>query len=121
MKSLKSLVIFAGLMGLAAGSAMAATTTAIVSNFMSQAGGWTDVLSTVAYLAGIGIGIKAALKLKEHNESKGQIPVSQPITMFIVAGLLIALPSFLTTAADSTMGVGARKTGVSTGALRAVQ
>ncbi len=121
MKIVKSILVFGGLMGIAIGSAMAATTTAIVQNFMSQAGGWTDVLSTVAYIAGIVFGMKAAFKLKEHNESKGQIPVSTPITMFIVAGLLIALPSFLTTAADSVNGVGARKTGINTGALRSVQ
>ncbi len=120
MRGLKKLGLVFALLTFGASSAMAATTAAMVTNFLAQSGGWSDVLSVIAYIAGIGFGIKAALKLKEHNESKGQVPISQPITMFIVAGLLIALPTFLTTAADSVNGVGNRKTNATTGSLRTV-
>ena len=63
-----------------------------------------DVLAIIAYIAGVGFGIKAALKLKESNESKGQVPLSQPITLAIVAGMLLALPTMLSVATESVFG-----------------
>ena len=63
-----------------------------------------DVLAIVAYIAGVGFGIKAALKLKESNETKGQVPLSQPITLVIVAGVLLALPTMLKVATESVFG-----------------
>lgn len=63
-----------------------------------------QVISIFSYLAGLAFGIKAALKLKEHNESKGQVPLSQPVTTAIVAAFLIALPSLLTVAAETMFG-----------------
>ena len=69
-----------------------------------------DVLAIIAYIAGVGFGIKAALKLKESNESKGQVPLSQPITLAIVAGVLLALPTMLSVATESVFGAGNTKT-----------
>ena len=63
-----------------------------------------DVLAIVAYIAGVGFGIKAALKLKESNETKGQVPLSQPITLVIVSGVLLALPTMLKVATESVFG-----------------
>lgn len=63
-----------------------------------------QVISIFSYLAGLAFGIKAALKLKEHNESKGQVPLSQPVTTAIVAAFLIALPSLLTVVAETMFG-----------------
>ena len=84
-------------------------------------GGVADLLSAVSYIGGVGFGIKAALKLKEHNESKGQTPLSQPITMGIVAALLIALPTFLKTATDTLFGGSSQKTTADGGQMRSIQ
>jgi hypothetical protein len=78
----------------------------VTDRLTKQLPGVADILSIVAYLGGIGFGIKAALKLKEHNESKGQVPISQPITMAIVAALLLALPTLLTTTKSTLFGPG---------------
>lgn len=86
--------------------AMAQGLNNITGTVKSQMPGVAEVLSAVAYVVGIGFGIKAALKLKEHNESKGQIPLSQPITLGIVAAILLALPSFLSTAKEGVFGTG---------------
>jgi hypothetical protein len=65
------------------------------TNLSTQISSATDIMSYIAYIVGLGIGFKGALKLKEHNESQGKVPLSQPITLFIVAGLLFALPTIV--------------------------
>lgn len=87
----------------------------VTNGLTPQMSGIADVLSSISYLAGIGFGIKAALKLKEHNESKGQVAISAPITMAIVAGLLIALPSLLSMSSEAIFGTGNKKTGLTGG------
>jgi hypothetical protein len=71
----------------------------------------SELLQAVSYLAGIGFGIKAALKLKESNENKGQTPLSQPITLGVVAAMLFALPSTMTTATETVFDDNARALG----------
>lgn len=87
----------------------------VTNGLLPQMGGVADLLSALAYLSGIGFGIKAALKLKEHNESKGQVAISAPITMAIVAGLLISLPSLLNISSEAIFGTGNKKTSLTTG------
>lgn len=94
----------------------------VTNGLLPQMGGIADLLSSLSYLAGIGFGIKAALKLKEHNESKGQVSISAPITMAVVAALLIALPSLLSMSAEAIFGTGNTKTGLTGGgAIRAIR
>ncbi len=81
--------------------------TSVSANLTGQAKGILNMIEMVSYLAGTGFGVKGALKLKEHNESKGQIPLSQPIFLFAVAGLLLGLPTVLDVAVGSTLGVSA--------------
>jgi len=86
----------------------------------SQLPGVAEVLSAIAYVSGIGFGIKAVLKIKEHNESKGQVPLSQPITLAIVAGLLLALPTFLQTAKSGIFGSGSKGTTLDGANIRSI-
>lgn len=107
---------------LIATSANAQGLNTITGNLLGQFPGVADVMSSLAYIGGIGFGIKAALKLKEYNEAKGQLPISGPITMAIVAALLIALPSLLTTSTQTVFGTGSQKTGLTGGgAIRNIQ
>lgn len=92
----------------------------VTKNVTRQMPGIADVLSAVAYIAGIGFGIKAALKLKEHNETKGQVPLSQPMTLGIVAALLLALPSFLTVAKQGVFGAGSKGSSLDSGSMRTI-
>ncbi len=95
MRILKKLSLVAGLIFISINSAMAATTTAIVQNFLDQSGGWSDVLSVVAYLIGIACGIKAVFKLKEHNETKGDVSILQPNIMLLFLGIFISMPTLM--------------------------
>lgn len=59
-------------------------------------------------------------KFKEHNETKGQVPLSQPIALAIVAGLLIALPTFLSVAKGGVFGSGSQANTLSGQATRTI-
>jgi len=119
-KNILGAIGIGSLLLVASSGAMAQGLNDVTGTLMGQMPGITDVLSAVAYIAGIGFGIKAALKFKEHNETKGQqVPLSAPITLAAVAAMLIALPTFLTTGTEAVFGVGAEGTGIEAGgALR---
>ena len=87
----------------------------ITGNVKGQFGGIVDVMSGLAYIGGIGFGIKSAMKLKEYNEQQGKVPLSTPIMLALVAAILIALPSFLTTGQESVFGAGAQGTSINGG------
>jgi hypothetical protein len=109
-----------GLLGVESAQAQGVLT--VTNGLLPQMGGIADLLSSLSYLAGIGFGIKAAMKLKEHNESKGQVSISAPITMAVVAALLIALPSLLSISAEAIFGTGSSKTGLTGGgAIRSIR
>jgi intracellular multiplication protein IcmD len=86
----------------------------------NQLPGVADLISAASYLIGIGFGLKAALKLKEHNESKGQIPLSQPVTLAVVAALLLALPTLLSVSRNSVFGTGSQGSGLDGGDIRQI-
>lgn len=79
----------------------------------TQMGAGADFMSAIAYLAGIGFGIKAALKLKEWNDSKGrEVTLTQALIPLVIAGMLLGLPSILKVAKDTTTGSGTGGTGL---------
>ena len=78
----------------------------VSSNVSNNFSALADLLSGGAYLAGAALGIQAALKFKEHNADPRQVKLSQPMTYALVAGALLALPSFIGTATDTMWGSG---------------
>lgn len=60
-----------------------------------------DVMAMIAYVCGIGLGIKSILKFKEANDSKGQTKLTVPILLAVASSLLLALPAFLGLGAES--------------------
>lgn len=60
-----------------------------------QLGGISDLMGSLSYVFGIAFGVKAAFKLKEHSDSKGQTKLHVPILFAIAAALFLALPSTL--------------------------
>lgn len=112
---MKKSLMHAAILGLTASAAMlvsgpAAAATlgdlanGIVNNTLSGA---NNLITGGAYLLGVAFGVKAALKLKEHNESEGRTKLSTPLTLGVVSAMLLALPSFLKTGVETTMGSGA--------------
>ena len=79
--------------------------------------GIIDVVSGLAYISSIGFFIKAALKLKEHTESKGQVKLHIPLIYFLTAVFLFTLPSLIGVGLV-TLGLGTA--GVAAGGLSGV-
>lgn len=122
MKKLGKILGALGLVALFMTEAMAQSggVAAMISGANTQFQAVTDLISTISYIAGIGFLFKAILKFKEHNESKGQVPLSNAIVLFVVAGLLLTLPYIYSVSSSTVSGAGANKTGIGTGALRQV-
>lgn len=76
----------------------------VTTNLGTQMGGIVNVISSVSYIIGVALGVKAALKMKESNESKGQVPISNAIVLALVAAVLLTLPSFLKTGRETVFG-----------------
>lgn len=55
-----------------------------------------DFISSVFYTAGIGFGIKSALKFKENNENPQSHPLWQSVALSCLATVLLGLPCVLT-------------------------
>jgi hypothetical protein len=63
-----------------------------------------NFLCAMCYIAGVGYGIKAALKMKEHHETAGKTPLLQPVTLGIIAALLLGLPTMMTVTTECNFG-----------------
>lgn len=68
------------------------------------------LISGASYIIGVGLGVKAGLKFKENNETKGQVPLSTPIILSIVAVILLALPTFLVRSVETIFGTASNNT-----------
>lgn len=64
-----------------------------VFNQLSSGGGVLSMMEAFAYVMGVFLGVKAALKLKEHNESKGQIKLHVPIILCVASAIFLAMPT----------------------------
>jgi hypothetical protein len=93
----------------------------IVNGATTQFQGVTSLIGTISYIAGIGFGFKAILKFKEHNESKGQVPLSNAIVLFVVAGCLLGLPTIISASTSTVLGSAANKTGIASTSLQSIQ
>lgn len=76
----------------AAGETVATVANKVIQSIDSMPG----FLSALSYISGIVLGIKGILKLKEHNESKGQVKLVIPIVLIASSAMLLALPTLMT-------------------------
>ncbi len=82
----------------------------IVNNLFSsgQLFSIAGIMQAVAYLSGIGLGIKGILKLQDWSESKGkQTKLSVPLMYIVCSGMLLGLPTMVQVGAETFLGNGA--------------
>ena len=91
----------------AADSANAQCIAELVDNWVYNARGYVDIIAIIAYVSGIGFGIKGVHKIKEHNESRGQVKLVTPIFMLVGAAFLLAMPTLMKMGIDSILGTDA--------------
>jgi len=72
------------------------------------------LISVVAYVAGTGLAVSALMKFKAHKDNPTQEPISKPITLLLLAGSLLFLPTVMNIAANTLFGTSnAQTTGYS--------
>ncbi len=89
----------------------------IGSNIIASIASLPGLLSGVAYMFGILLGVLGILKIKDHVENPGQTPLKDGAIRLAAGGGLFALP-IIYEAMSTTIGTGAGVTGAS---LTAVQ
>lgn len=76
---------------------------AVSDNIVTSASKFPNLISTVAYIGGIGLAVAGVFKLKQHVDNPGQTPMKDGLVRLGVGGGLLALPA-LTTAMTETVG-----------------
>lgn len=69
-----------------------------------QLPGFADVLAIIVYVAAVFLGLKGILKLKESNESNGQVKMGTAVTYLVCSVLCFALPSLLQMGGETIFG-----------------
>ena len=72
----------------------------IVSNFNA----FGKLIVAFAYVSGIGFGIAAVFKFKQHKDNVTQIPISAPFSLLAVSIILVFVPSLYKPVASTVFG-----------------
>lgn len=76
----------------AAAGAGAANFTQMGTNVINATGSVPGLISTVAYIAGLGLGVLGIMKVKDHVENPSQTPLKDGAVRLGAGGALLALP-----------------------------
>jgi hypothetical protein len=100
-------IVTAGVMAGKGSEAFAGGTTFsdVAGNIVTGSSRLPDLISTVAYIGGIGLGVAGVFKLKQHVDNPGQTPMKDGLVRLGAGGGLLALP-YVTTAMQGTMDAG---------------
>jgi intracellular multiplication protein IcmD len=65
-----------------------------------------NLLLNIGFVAGLGFGISAAYKFKQHKDNPAQVSVGQAIAMLFISVFLVFLPGIYRPAGKSMFGEG---------------
>lgn len=88
----------------------ATTLGGIAHNITAQFKDIGKMMIGLAYLSGIGFGIGAVFKFKQHKDNPTQIPIGTPFALLTISVLLVFLPGIYTPAGRSLFGSGVEHT-----------
>jgi len=74
-------------------------------NIKTSASDIPNLISTVAYIGGAGLGVAGVLKMKQHVDNPTQTPLKDGLVRLGAGGGLLALP-FVLDSMGSTIGTG---------------
>ena len=77
---------------------------AIAQNITKTFGSLAQLVTAIAYVAGMGFGMAAILKFKAHKDNPTQIPIGTPIALLFVAAALLFLPTLFGVAGQTIFG-----------------
>ncbi len=88
--------------------------TDVTKHIVSSSSTLPNLISTVAYVGGIGLGVAGVYKLKQHVDNPGQTPMKDGLVRLGAGGALLALP-YLTAAMTGTINnAGTQSASIST-------
>lgn len=90
------------------GTTKATDLAGVASNISTSFAALAKLVTSLAYVAGMGFAMAAILKFKAHKDNPTQIPIGTPIALLFVAAALLFLPSLFTVAGQSIFGSGAQ-------------
>ena len=100
---------FAGTGGAAGGDGFVEVT----KNITTSTSTLPNLITTVAYIGGAGLGVAGIFKMKQHVDNPGQTPMKDSLVRLGGGGALLALPAVMNamqqTVGDSTKNVGVTK------------
>jgi intracellular multiplication protein IcmD len=79
------------------------------------------LITSGAYLAGLGFSIGAIMKFKQHKDNPTQIPIGTPIALFFISAALLFLPSILDVTGSTMFGASGGQTAGPEGIVFATQ
>ena len=82
----------------------ATTLATLATNVTDQFTAIGQLMIGVAYIAGIGFGISAVFKFKQHKDNPTQIPIGTPFALLAVSVILVFLPALYAPAGESVFG-----------------
>ena len=82
----------------------ASTIGGMAGDLKGQFNAIASLMVAVAYVAGIGFGISAIFKFKQHKDNPTQVPIGTPFAMLAISVLLVFLPALYGPAGTSIFG-----------------
>lgn len=97
------------------GFAAASTTTqnigAVADNISGSLKGISTLIIGIATVAGLGFGVAAIFKFKQHRDNPTQVPLGQPLSLLAIAVFLLWLQFLLQSAGSTVTGKDESATG----------
>ncbi|MGM0422106.1 MAG: hypothetical protein ACQEQL_03300 [Pseudomonadota bacterium] len=81
-------------------------------NIVTSSSDLPNLISTVAYIGGAGLGVAGVLKMKQHVDNPSQTPLKDGLVRLGAGGGLLALP-FVLESMSTTIGSGGKVGAVS--------
>jgi intracellular multiplication protein IcmD len=85
----------------------------VASSLTSTFGALAQLITAIAYIAGMGFGMASILKFKAHKDNPTQIPIGTPIALLFVAAALLFLPTLFGIAGQTIFGTSGTTGGIS--------
>lgn len=92
---MKKIIVLSVLFLISIQIADAQTIADVGNTILSQINSIPKLAYGFSYICGIGLGVKSALKFKEHHDSQGQIKLHVPILYAIGAACLLTIPTVM--------------------------
>lgn len=90
---------------------IAAISDRVSSNLNSVA----NLISQVAFVAGMGFFVSAVFKFKQHKDNPTQVPIGTPMSMLAISAALMFLGNFISPLGETLFGTGAQAGSASQG------